>query len=66
MVDQYSGFICLLLISDTRIVLKRKFCFVKESFEHFQKESFIFKKKVIFKRNFCFIISFFISKSIVS
>ena len=60
MADQYSVLICLLLTNDTRVVLKRKFCFVEESFA--------LKKKVIFKINFCFIndISMFIRESFVS
>ena len=54
MADQYSVLICLLLTNDTRVVLKRKFCFVEESFA--------LKKKVI-----CFIndISMFIRESFV-
>ena len=45
MADQYSVLICLLLTSDTRVVLKGKFCFVKESFalkkKLFLKEIFV-------------------------
>ena len=58
--DQYSVLICLLLTNDTRVILKRKFCFVKESFAFkkkvlfskikfsSEKESFVLKKKILF------------------